>query len=470
MSDLVVSETLEPVLTKIEEEFDSAIHRLQSFLRIPSISTDSEYANDVHRCAEHITNDLQSIGLEATLHATNGHPMVVATDDSAGPEAPRVLYYGHYDVQPVEPLEKWNTPPFEAEIVEGENGKRIVARGASDDKGQLMTFVEAIRAWKEVHGTLPVRVVILLEGEEESGSESLVPFLREHKETLQADTCIVCDTSMWDKDTPAITSRLRGLVYIEATLHGPSHDLHSGGYGGAVVNPANALTEILGQLHDTEGKVQIDGFYDDVDEVSQEQIDRWNSLGDADASLLESSGAKATYGEKGFSTLERLWSRPTCDINGLRAGYLGEGAKTVIGANATAKISCRLVAHQKPEMIQKALFKFLEERTPKGCHWDLKSFGTAPAIAVPTESPWLTAASKAMSTIFPNSTVLIGTGGSIPVVGEFQEILGVDAVMVGFSLDDDLIHAPNEKFEMTCFYRGILSQAAILENYATIRV
>lgn len=470
MSDLVGSKTLEPVLSHIEKDFDSAIARLQSFLRIPSISTDPEYSSEVRRCAEHVTQDLRSIGLDAKMHDTIGHPMVVATDDSAGPDAPRVLYYGHYDVQPVEPLEEWKTPPFDAIVEDGTNGKRIVARGAADDKGQLMTFVEAIRAWKEVHGQLPVRVVILLEGEEESGSESLVPFLQEHKDELQADTCIVCDTSMWDQDTPAITSRLRGLVYIEATLHGPSHDLHSGGYGGAVVNPANALTKILGQLHDDDGKVQIDGFYDNVEIVNAEQIEQWHSLGDADALTLESSGAKATFGEKGYSTLERLWSRPTCDINGLRAGYLGEGAKTVIGASATAKISCRLVAHQQPEVIQKALFAFLEERTPEGCHWDLKSYGTSPAIAVPTESPWLTAACNAMSDIFPNPTVLIGTGGSIPVVGEFQEILGVDAVMVGFSLDDDLIHAPNEKFEMTCFYRGILSQAAILENYATIRV
>ncbi|MDG1136910.1 MAG: M20/M25/M40 family metallo-hydrolase, partial [Phycisphaerales bacterium] len=249
---------------------------------------------------------------------------------------------------------------------------------------------------------------------------------------------------------------------------GPSHDLHSGSYGGAVVNPANALAKILGQLHDDDGRILIDGFYDDVTQVSAEQVKQWNSLGDADALTLESSGAKATFGETGFSTLERLWSRPTCDVNGLFAGYTGEGAKTVIGAKATAKISCRLVAHQKPEQIEQALFAFLNKRTPEGCHWDLKSFGTAPAIAVPTESPWLSAASDALTSVFPNPAVLIGTGGSIPVVGEFQEILGVDTVMVGFSLDDDLIHAPNEKFEVSCYRRGILAQAAILEAYANI--
>ena len=463
-----MSDSLKSVLEHIEQNFDGAITRLQSLLQIPSISTDPEYKSEVRRCAEYITEDLQSIGLDATMHDTIGHPMVVATDDSAGPNAPRVLYYGHYDVQPVEPLDEWKVPPFDGAVVDGPRGKRFIARGAADDKGQLMTFVEAIRAWKHVHGSLPIRIVILLEGEEECGSESLAPFLTEHKNDLQADTCIVCDTGMWDENTPAITSRLRGLVYIEATLHGPSHDLHSGGYGGAVVNPANALAKILGQLHDDDGRIQIEGFYDDVIEVSAEQVAQWNALGDADALTLESSGAKATFGEKGFSTLERLWSRPTCDVNGLFAGYTGEGAKTVIGAKATAKISCRLVAHQKPEQIEKALFAFLEARTPPGCRWDLKSFGAAPAIAVPTESPWLTAASNALTSVFPNPTVLIGTGGSIPVVGEFQEILGVDTVMVGFSLDDDLIHAPNEKFEVSCFHRGILSQAAILEVYANI--
>ena len=223
-------------------------------------------------------------------------------------------------------------------------------------------------------------------------------------------------------------------------------------------------------MHDEDGKIQIEGFYDDVEEVSAEQITQWNSLGDADALTLESSGSKATFGEQGFSTLERLWSRPTCDINGLRAGYQGEGAKTVIGATATAKISCRLVAHQKPKAIEKALFAFLEERTPVGCHWELKSFGTAPAISVPTQSPWLSAASNALTSVFPKPAVLIGTGGSIPVVGEFQEILGIDAVMVGFSLDDDLIHAPNEKFDIDCFHRGMLAQASILEAYANVHV
>jgi acetylornithine deacetylase/succinyl-diaminopimelate desuccinylase-like protein len=395
--------------------------------------------------------------------------MVVATDDSAGTDAPRVLYYGHYDVQPVQPLDEWNADPFEAAIVEGAHGKRIVARGAADDKGQLMTFVEAIRSWKAVHEKLPVRVVMLFEGEEECGSESLEPFLNEHKQDLLADTCIVCDTGMWDVDTPAITSRLRGLVYIEATLHGPSHDLHSGSYGGAVINPANAITEILGQLHDKNGRVQIAHFYDDVTTLSDEQSSQWNTLGDADALVLESSGAKATFGEEGYSTLERLWARPTCDINGLFAGYTGLGAKTVIGATATAKISCRLVANQNPQQIEDNLRAFLEERTPEGCHWNITSFGVNPAISVPTDSPWLAAASEALSQIFPNPAVLIGSGGSIPVVGSFQEILGVDAVLVGFSLDDDLIHAPNEKFELSCFHNGVLAHAAILDKYAFIQ-
>ncbi|MBC8203494.1 MAG: dipeptidase [Planctomycetes bacterium] len=469
MSELVASETLQPVLDHIDQNLDAAVQRLQSLLRIPSVSTDPAFSSEVYRCAEHLAEDLRSIGLVTTVHKTKGHPMVVATDDSAGPDAPRVLYYGHYDVQPVQPLDEWITDPFEAAVVEGPLGKRIVARGAADDKGQLMTFVEAIRSWKTVHEKLPVRVVMLFEGEEECGSESLEPFLNEHKKDLLADTCIVCDTGMWDVDTPAITSRLRGLVYIEATLHGPSHDLHSGSYGGGVVNPANAITEILGQLHDASGRVQIPHFYDDVDTVSDEQSAQWNALGDADALLLESSGAKATFGEAGFTTLERLWARPTCDINGLFAGYTGSGAKTVIGASATAKISCRLVASQNPQQIEDNLRAFLEERTPKGCHWNITSFGVNPAISVPTDSPWLAAASEALTQIFPKPAVLIGSGGSIPVVGSFQEILGVDAVLVGFSLDDDLIHAPNEKFELACFHNGVLAHAAILDKYAAIQ-
>jgi acetylornithine deacetylase/succinyl-diaminopimelate desuccinylase-like protein len=465
----LVNETLQTVLDHIDQNLDGAIGRLQDLLRIPSVSTDPAYADEVHRCAEHLANDLRSIGLDTTVHKTNGHPMVVATDDSAGTDVPRVLYYGHYDVQPVQPLEEWDADPFEANVVDGPRGKRIVARGAADDKGQLMTFVEAIRAWKTVHGKLPIRVVMIFEGEEECGSESLEPFLHAHKDELLADTCIVCDTGMWDVDTPAITSRLRGLVYIEATLHGPSHDLHSGSYGGALINPANAITEILGQLHDSQGRVQIANFYDDVDEISQAQSSQWNALGDADALLLESSGAKETFGEQGYTTLERLWARPTCDINGLFAGYTGAGAKTVIGASATAKISCRLVAGQKPQQIEDNLRAFLEERTPSGCHWKITSFGVNPAISVPTDSPWLAAASEALTETFPKPAVLIGSGGSIPVVGSFQEILGIDAVLVGFSLDDDLIHAPNEKFEISCFHRGILAQATILDKYASIQ-
>lgn len=465
----LVNETLQTVLDHIDQNLDGAIGRLQDLLRIPSVSTDPAYADEVHRCAEHLANDLRSIGLDTTVHKTNGHPMVVATDDSAGTDVPRVLYYGHYDVQPVQPLEEWDADPFEANVVDGPRGKRIVARGAADDKGQLMTFVEAIRAWKTVHGKLPIRVVMIFEGEEECGSESLEPFLHAHKDELLADTCIVCDTGMWDVDTPAITSRLRGLVYIEATLHGPSHDLHSGSYGGALINPANAITEILGQLHDSQGRVQIANFYDDVDEISKAQSSQWNALGDADALLLESSGAKETFGEQGYTTLERLWARPTCDINGLFAGYTGAGAKTVIGASATAKISCRLVAGQKPQQIEDNLRAFLEERTPSGCHWKITSFGVNPAISVPTDSPWLAAASEALTETFPKPAVLIGSGGSIPVVGSFQEILGIDAVLVGFSLDDDLIHAPNEKFEISCFHRGILAQATILDKYASIQ-
>lgn len=465
-----MSEHLDAVLDRIDADLDAAIARLQALLAIPSISTDPAHTEDVARCAEHLAEDLQSMGMEAAAHQTQGHPMVLAHDDSAGPDAAHVLYYGHYDVQPIEPLDEWTVEPFAGTIVEGPAGPRIVARGAADDKGQLMTFVEAMRAWRSVHGSLPVRVTILCEGEEESGSLSLDPFLKEHRSALSADTCIICDCGMWDADTPAITSSLRGLVYLEATLHGPLHDLHSGMYGGAVVNPANALTEILGQLHDDQGRVQIEGFYDDVRVVDEAQVSQWNALGDADEMILRSSGSGATFGEAGYSTLERTWARPTCDINGLLAGYIGAGAKTVIGATASVKLSCRLVADQDPAAIETALVAFLETRTPPACRWEIIRHGASPAIAVPTDSPWLAAAADGLTAAFGTKAVCIGSGGSIPVAGSFAEILGIDAILLGFSLEDDLIHAPNEKYEVRSFRDGTRAQAAIMEALSGVEV
>jgi acetylornithine deacetylase/succinyl-diaminopimelate desuccinylase-like protein len=459
-----------PVLDHIGSGLDEAIDRLKALLRIPSISTDPAYNDRTREAAEWLVADLASIGFDASVRDTAGHPMVVAHHPGPdGDDVPHVLYYGHYDVQPPDPVELWHSDPFEPAVVDGPRGRRIVARGAVDDKGQLMTFVEAFRAWQSVHGALPVRVTVLLEGEEESGSESLEPFLTAHRDELGADVCVVCDTGMWDIDTPAITYMLRGMMYEQVTLHGPGHDLHSGVYGGAVVNPINALCRILSELHDEYGRVQIPGFYDDVRELSDEERAQWEALGFDERGFLDTAGLATPFGESGRSTLERVWSRPACDVNGIWGGYTGEGAKTVIPAHASAKVSCRLVADQDPVKIREGLLAFLEQRTPPDCRWETRSFGNSGAIRVPTDSPYLAAAARGLEDVYGTRPVLMGCGGSIPVVGSIRRILGFDSLLVGFGLDDDRMHSPNEKFELRCFEQGIRSHAAILAHLATAR-
>ena len=337
---------------------------------------------------------MQDIGFEAGLRETPGQPAVVA--HHPGPDSgPRILYYGHYDVQPAEPLDLWTSPPFEPAIVDGVHGKRIVARGAVDDKGQTMTFIEAFRAWKEVHGALPVGVTVFLEGEEESGSPSLDGFLKAHRDELAADVCIVSDTNMWDIETPALGVMLRGLLYLELTLHGPNQDLHSGLYGGAVPNPLNVLTRILGDLHDDEGKVQIAGFYDDLEDLSELGA-VWRDLDFHEAEFLGHAGLSRGHGEAGRSTLERIWSRPTCDLNGVFGGYTGAGAKTVIPAKASAKISFRLVPGQAPQKIKDGFQAFLDARVPDNCRYQLAELGAGPALKVAIDSPYLKAAKAAL--------------------------------------------------------------------------
>ncbi len=454
----------------MDADFESAVERLCALLRVPSISTDKAYRAETRRAAQLLTDDLASLGFDARIHDTDLHPMVMA--HHRGPEsgsACHVLYYGHYDVQPPDPIELWDSGPFEPAIVDGPHGKRLVARGAVDDKGQLMTFIEAFRAWINVHGTLPVKVTVLLEGEEESGSPSLDPFLKSHANELAADVCLISDTGMWDIDTPAVTYTLRGLVYAEVTLSGPSHDLHSGMYGGAVVNPANELLGILSALKDDRGIVQIPGFYDDVRELAEAEASQWAALGFDEAAFLAGAGLKTPTGEAGRSTLARIWSRPTCDINGIWAGYTGDGAKTVIPAQASAKLSFRLVPDQDPSKVFEGLESFLTERTPPDCRWQITSHGASPAVRVPTDSAYLQAACCGLESVFDRTPVLIGCGGSIPVVGSIQRILGFDSLLVGFGLDDDRVHSPNEKFELKCFRMGMKSHAAILSELAHLQ-
>jgi acetylornithine deacetylase/succinyl-diaminopimelate desuccinylase-like protein len=459
-----MSDALAAVEARLDRDTDAALNRLKELLAIPSVSTVAAHNADTQRAAVWLANDLTSIGFDADVRETQGHPIVVGHHLQAGSEAPHVLYYGHYDVQPADPLELWEHPPFEPTITEGEHGPRIVCRGAADDKGQLMTFIEAMRAWKREHGTLPINVTVLLEGEEESGSPSLDAFLEANREELSADVCVVTDTGMWDINTPAITYMLRGLVYVEVTLHGPGHDLHSGMYGGTVINPINALCSIIGRLIDDDGIIQIPGFYDDVIQQTEAQRVAWGQLGFDEAGFLQGAGLTTSVGEVGYTTAERIWSRPTCDVNGIIGGYTGDGAKTVIASHARAKLSFRLVANQDPQKVYDGLVRFLEHHKPPDCSYTLEVHGLSPAIRVPTESPYLEAAMAGLGRAFDREAVLIGCGGSIPVVGSFQQILGFDSLLLGFSLDDDRVHSPNEKFEVCCFTRGARAHAAVLDE------
>ena len=459
------------LLATVESGFAASTARLCDFLRIPSVSTDPAFDEQTRRCADWLVAELRAIGFTAEAAKTIGQPMVVAHHPGVGPDAakrPRVLYYGHYDVQPADPIELWTSPPFEPSIVDGPRGKRVVARGAVDDKGQVMGIVEALRAWHAVAGGPPCPVTLMIEGEEESGSKSLEPFMHEAKARLAADVCIVSDTGMWDIKTPAITTRLRGLVYMEVTVHGPTRDLHSGMYGGAVANPINVLASIIAELHDEDRRVTIPGFYEGVSELSPQVRSQWDALGFNDAEFLGDIGLKDGLGERGRSTLERTWSRPTCDVNGIFGGYTGKGAKTVIAAHATAKVSFRLVSRQNPEKIAAAFTQFVQARLPSGCRAVFETHGVNPAIEVSEHSRYLTAASRGLQSVFAKEPLLIGSGGSIPAVGAIQRILGMDCLLVGFGLDDDCVHSPNEKFELECYRNSIRSQATILHELAQL--
>ena len=463
--------TIDALLAEVERAFPKSIERLSDFLRIPSVSTDPAFDAETRRCAEWLVAELRGLGFEAEAAKTIGQPMVVAHHPGVGPDAasrPRILYYGHYDVQPADPLELWNSPPFEPQIVDGPRGKRVVARGAVDDKGQVMGIVEALRAWHSLAGGPPCPVTLMIEGEEESGSKSLEPFMHDSKARLAADVCVVSDTGMWDIATPAITTRLRGLVYMEVTVHGPTRDLHSGMYGGAVPNPINVLAKIVAELHDADRRVTIPGFYDGVGELPAATKAQLESLGFDDAEFLGDIGLSTGFGETGRSTLERTWSRPTCDVNGIFGGYTGKGAKTVIAAHATAKVSFRLVSRQDPDRIAAAFEEFVRSRLPAGCRAEFESHGANPAIEVRETSRFLGAAETGLRAVFGKAPLLIGTGGSIPAVGAIGRILGMDSLLVGFGLDDDCVHSPNEKFELACYRNAIRSHAAMLGEFARL--
>ncbi|MCB1473636.1 MAG: M20/M25/M40 family metallo-hydrolase [Rhodobiaceae bacterium] len=460
---------LDAVLARVDADLDASLERLFALLRIPSVSTDPAFADQCVDCADHLAADLKSIGFDAARRDTIGHPMVVA---HGGPKpgsgaGPHVLFYGHYDVQPPDPLEKWESGPFEPRIVETPAGKRIVARGSSDDKGQLMTFIEAARAYMAVNGELPLPVTILLEGEEESGSKSIAPFFAANQAELTADVALVCDTGMWDADTPAITTRLRGVVHDEMFVTCPSRDLHSGMYGGAAMNPIRLLARIIASLHDDTGRVRIPGFYDGVSDLDAEIKAQWDGLDFDESEFLGDVGLSIPAGEKGRSVLELIWARPTAEINGIIGGYTGVGSKTVIPSMASAKVTFRLVGDQDPAKIVDNFRAYVRAQMPADCKVEFSPDGGGnAALQVALDSPHLAAARRALADEWKREAVLTGSGGSIPIVGDFKAKLGMDTLLIGFALDDDRIHSPNEKYNLKSFHRGIRSWVRIMDELA----
>jgi acetylornithine deacetylase/succinyl-diaminopimelate desuccinylase-like protein len=460
-----MSAQLAQVLAKIDQNRDAALARLFEFVRIPSISTDPAYKAECRRAGQWLVDELARLGFEASLRDTPGHPMVVAHRRKSG--APRVLFYGHYDVQPVDPLNLWEHPPFEPRLAKSPAGRDwIVGRGACDDKGQLMTFVEAVRGFVEATGDLPLDLTIFSEGEEESGSPSLDGFLAVAKDELKADLALVCDTGMWDHDTPAISATLRGMYKEEVVVECADRDLHSGGYGGAAQNPIRALAKVLAKLHDENGRVTLPGFYDGVEELPPDIKAMWDGLPFDGAEFLGDVGLTTPAGEKGRSVLEQIWSRPTLEFNGISGGYTGDGFKTVLPAKALAKISCRLVGRQDPDKIMQAFRAFVRANLPPDCKVTFDSSGSSPAIRLPFDSPALTKARAALKDEWGRDAFVVGTGGSIPVVGSFKSVLGMDSLLIGFGLDDDRIHSPNEKYELTSFRKGARSWARVIHALA----
>jgi len=459
---------LDNVLSAIDRGLDQSLERLYSLLKIPSISTDPAHRKDCEQAASWLARELTALGFKADVRPTKGLPMVIAhygAKDKTGGK-PHVLFYGHYDVQPPDPLEEWKSPPFEPRMTEDAGVKRIVGRGVADDKGQLMTFIEACRAFIETDGKLPLPVTIMLEGEEETGSPSLKPFLDANKKELKADVALVCDTDMWDAKTPAITTMLRGLVLEEIVVTGPNRDLHSGLFGGAAMNPIHALAKLLGLIHNDQGRVIIPGFYDGVNELAPEIHAQWRSLDFDEKKFLAEIGQTKAAGEANQSVLEQIWARPACDVNGIWGGYTGVGSKTVIPSKAHAKISFRLVNRQDPEKVQAAFRKFVRDRLPPEYKVEFLSHGASPALQLPLSSPYLQKARMALKAEWGRDAVLKGSGGSIPIVGSFKRDLDMDSLLIGYGLDDDRIHSPNEKYNLTSFHKGARSWARILAELA----
>jgi acetylornithine deacetylase/succinyl-diaminopimelate desuccinylase-like protein len=460
---------LEKVLAAVDSRKAQSVESLKQFLRIPSVSTKPEHKGDMVTCAQWLRDQVARAGFEAKVMPTNGHPVVVGKNEHK-PGRPTVLFYGHYDVQPPEPLELWKTKPFEPTVRKDDSGHDAVfARGAVDDKGQVWCHVEAAQCWKDAASGLPVNVTILIEGEEEIGSENLEKFVADNREMLRADVAVISDTGQFARGVPALTYGLRGLCYMEIFLTGPSHDLHSGMYGGAVVNPANALCALIASLKSPDGRVNIPGYYDDVVPLSVEEKKLWQALPFDEKDYLRSLDVDVAPGETGFTNLERRWARPTCDVNGITTGYQGHGAKTVIPSKASAKVSMRLVPNQDPVKVRDAFIRAMRERCPKGIKIEFSNHGLAAPVIVPIDSKATRLAAEAFQAGFGVRPTFMREGGSIPVVGLIKKVLGIDTLLVGFGLPDDRVHSPNEKMDLDALHRGTRTAAALYERLAQLR-
>ncbi len=447
----------------IKSNNDRYLKELKHFLSYPSISTNPENKNDVLECAEYLKQHMESIGMQnAKVYPTKGHPVVYSDWLNAGADKPTVLIYGHYDVQPVDPIELWTSPPFEAEV----RGDNLYARGSADDKGQVFIHLKAIEAHLSHNKSLPVNIKLLIEGEEEIGSVHLADFIKENTELLKCDVIVVSDTSMFSKDQPALGYALRGLCYMQVDVTGPNRDLHSGQYGGSVENPINALAEMISKMKDADGRILIDGFYDDVAPLSKEEKDNFAKLPFDDKDYAKGLEVDELAGEKGFSTLERIWARPTLDCNGIWGGFTYEGAKTVLPSKASAKISMRLVPNQDPDKIAQLFVDFVKKIAPKSVKVNVYGQHHGKPWISPIDSKWNKAAIKALKAGFGKEPVFMREGGSIPIVFTLEEYLKAPTVLLGFGLPDENAHSPDEHLNMNNFYNGILTSADFYEELA----
>ena len=452
---------LEGLLQQNRDRFEADLFEV---LRIPSVSADSQFQSDVVRAAKWIHHQFLSLGFESELVETTGHPIVYAeTPEVDG--SPTVLVYGHYDVQPPDPLDQWITPPFEPTLRDG----NVYARGATDDKGQMLTHVKSAQSWIESGNTLPVQIKYLIEGEEEIGSPSIEKFLDANTQRLASDIAVVSDTSQFARGKPAITYGLRGISYFELELVGPKQDLHSGTFGGCVANPATTLSTMLASLTDENQRIQVPGFYDDVVPLTDAEREQFAGLPFDESMFMQNLGVDGLSGENGYSTLERRWARPTFDVHGLWSGYQGEGAKTIIPANAGAKFSFRLVPNQNPEKITQALKTIFKEICPPGIQLKLTGHHSAPGIVIPLDNLYINAAAQAIENGFGRPPVFIREGGSIPIVNSFREKLGIDTLLLGWGLDDDNTHGPNEKFSLADYHRGIKASAYLWQELGKLK-